>query len=100
MSKKTVVNSSDIVYNIAGAITNARGMGLMPFSFIIKQVRMQLGLSQEQLARELSISFSTIDRWENRKSKPSQMAKELFYNFCKNNNIDPNVIDKGNGMND
>lgn len=54
----------------------------MPFKSTVKYVRKQLGLSQEQLARELNISFSTVNRWENGRSLPSQMAKELFYGFC------------------
>lgn len=29
----------------------------------IKQIRKQLGWSQERLARELGLSFSTISRW-------------------------------------
>ncbi len=60
----------------------------MDFEKLIKYVRNELGLSQEQLARELNISFSTVNRWENGKSKPSQMAKELFYSFCTKNGID------------
>lgn len=59
----------------------------MPFEILVKQVRKQLGLSQEQLAREMNISFSTINRWEKGKNKPSQMAKELFIAFCINNGI-------------
>ena len=72
----------------------------MEFCSIVKQVRKELGLSQEQLARELSISFSTVNRWENGKSKPSQMAKELFFSFCKNKDINPDLYRKGGGMND
>lgn len=60
----------------------------MNFGVLIKCVRKELGISQEQLARELNISFSTVNRWENGKSNPSQMAKELFYNFCANNDVD------------
>lgn len=60
----------------------------MSFGIVIKNVRKELGLSQEQLARELNISFSTVNRWENGKSQPSQMAKELFYGFCVSKNID------------
>ncbi|OUO37611.1 transcriptional regulator [Flavonifractor sp. An135] len=67
----------------------------MEFCSIVKQVRKELGLSQEQLARELSISFSTVNRWENGKSKPSQMAKELFFSFCKNKDINPDLYRKG-----
>ena len=67
----------------------------MQFSSFVKSVRMQLGFSQEQLARELNISYSTVNRWENEKSKPSQMAKELFCNFCENNGIDLTTFDRG-----
>lgn len=72
----------------------------MEFYAVVKRVRKELGLSQEQLARELSISFSTINRWENCKSHPSQMAKELFYSFCKRNNIDVDSYYERRGMSD
>ena len=67
----------------------------MEFCTIVKRIRKELGLSQEQLARELGISFSTVNRWENGKSHPSQMAKGLFYSFCKDKNIDINFYMKG-----
>ena len=67
----------------------------MDFGVLIKCVRKELGLSQEQLARELNISFSTVNRWENGKSNPSQMAKELFIKFCDNNNVEIKKIKKG-----
>ena len=67
----------------------------MDFGLLVKHVRKELGLSQEQLARKLNISYSTVNRWENGKSQPSQMAKELFHGFCKNNNVDFYSIMKG-----
>ena len=67
----------------------------MEFSLIVKQVRKELGLSQEQLARELNISFSTVNRWENGRSRPSQMAKELFFSFCISKSVDPKLYGKG-----
>lgn len=72
-----------------------QGDETMEFCTIVKRIRKELGLSQEQLARELGISFSTVNRWENGKSHPSQMAKELFYSFCKDKNIDINFYMKG-----
>ncbi len=66
----------------------------MEFRSIVKQVRKELGLSQEQLARELNISFSTVNRWENGRSMPSQMAKELFFSFCVGKKIDPALYGK------
>lgn len=67
---------------------------LMSFGMLIKYVRKELGLSQEQLARELNISFSTVNRWENGKTNPSQMAKELLLKFCANNKVDIEKIRK------
>ena len=49
---------------------------------LTKEVRRQLALSQEDLARELGISFATVNRWENGKVKPSKLAKAQFDNFC------------------
>lgn len=42
----------------------------------IKTLREALGLSQEQLARHLGVSFMTISRWERGHSKPSPLAIE------------------------
>lgn len=42
---------------------------------ILKKLREEKGWSQEDLARELGVSFSTINRWENDKTKPSKMAQ-------------------------
>lgn len=72
----------------------------MLFSQIVKSVRSELSLSQEQLARQLNVSFSTINRWENGKSNPSQMAKEIFFTFCKNKNLDMNEYQQGGIKND
>jgi len=49
---------------------------------LVKDVRAQLGLSQEDLARELGVSYATVNRWENGLFKPSKMAKAHFVAFC------------------
>ena len=49
----------------------------------LKEVRKQLGISQEDLARELGVSFATVNRWENGKSRPSKLAKAQFDIFFK-----------------
>lgn len=48
----------------------------------IKEVRRQLDLSQEDLARSLGVSLATVNRWENGQSKPSKLAKAQFDMFC------------------
>lgn len=52
------------------------------FAEIVKEVRQQLGLSQEELAHELGVSFSTINRWENSKTVPFKLARTQFEAFC------------------
>jgi putative transcriptional regulator len=52
------------------------------YTALVKEVRKQLALSQEDLARELGVSYTTINRWENGQSRPSKMAKVLFGAFC------------------
>ena len=49
---------------------------------LFKEVRRQLSLSQEGLARELGVSFATVNRWENAQVKPSKLAMAQFENFC------------------
>ena len=38
-------------------------------STLVKKIRQQLALSQEDLARELGVSYATVNRWENRQAK-------------------------------
>lgn len=40
----------------------------------IKALRAELGLTQVQLAKRLGVSFATVNRWENRQSKPSRLS--------------------------
>jgi len=44
------------------------------FAAQIKQLRLRLGLTQALLAERLGVSFPTVNRWENGKSAPSQLA--------------------------
>jgi DNA-binding transcriptional regulator YiaG len=48
----------------------------------VRDVRSQLGISQEDLARELGVSFATVNRWENKQTKPSRLARTQFNLFC------------------
>ena len=57
--------------------------GTPDFSITVKKVRRQLGLSQEALAQELSVSYATINRWENGKTTPFKLARAQFDAFCK-----------------
>jgi transcriptional regulator with XRE-family HTH domain len=59
----------------------------MNFSEFVKSVRQNLNISQERLARDLNVSFSTINRWENGHTGPSKLAKMRFMEYCRENDI-------------
>lgn len=49
---------------------------------IIKEVRFQLDLSQEELARELGVCFATVNRWEKGRFLPSRLALMQLQAYC------------------
>lgn len=59
----------------------------MSFSNDIKVIRQKSLLSQEAFAQILGVSFTTVNRWETGKSKPSYKTMKLIDDFCKTNNI-------------
>ena len=64
----------------------------MAFSEIVKSIRRQLGITQEQLAHELNVSFSTINRWENGHRVPKKLAIVCLIEFCRRNAVDLTII--------
>jgi putative transcriptional regulator len=42
----------------------------------IKQLRQDLGLTQEEFAHCLGVTLCTVNRWENNRSLPSRLAKQ------------------------
>ncbi len=64
------------------------------FANQVKNVRIQLEMSQKKLANALGVSFATINRWENSRNEPSQLAKNSFHEFCESNFIDINELKK------
>lgn len=45
------------------------------FGKLVRELRQQMGLTQEKLAAQLGVSFSTLNRWENEHSRPSPLAR-------------------------
>lgn len=41
---------------------------------LIREMRLQVGLTQEQLALHLGVTYSTMNRWENKRGNPSPLA--------------------------
>ena len=49
-------------------------MGEKDIPQIIKHLRGDLGLTQEQFASKVGVTYSTVNRWENGKATPSPLA--------------------------
>lgn len=41
---------------------------------LIRELRIETGLTQEKFAAQLGVTFPTINRWENNRAKPSPLA--------------------------
>ncbi len=65
----------------------------MSFSEEIKKVRQHCFLSQEAFARELNVSFSSVNRWEGCRAKPNLVAMKNLKEFCNSHDIDFNSLE-------
>ncbi len=41
----------------------------------VRELRKRKGWAQEDMAREMGVSLSTVQRWENRGGKPTRLAR-------------------------
>ena len=66
----------------------------MSFAEDIKKIRLSAILTQEEFAKEVGVSFATVNRWETGKAMPTLKSMKLIDEYCKKNNIDFNVGEK------
>ena len=60
---------------------------IMEFKDKLVLVRARLNLSQEGLAKELNVSFATINRWEKGHTIPQQRYVVALDELCKKSNL-------------
>ena len=63
----------------------------MSFAEDIKRIRLSAILTQEEFAKEVGVSFATVNRWETGKAKPTIKGMKLIDEYCKKNDIVFNV---------
>ena len=59
----------------------------MTFGEKVKMARLQLFLSQEKLAKELGVSFATINRSERGICEPNYDGQKALHDFCEKNHV-------------
>jgi putative transcriptional regulator len=60
---------------------------------ILKSIRAELNITQTDLAESVHVSFSTVNRWENKKVIPNRMARVLILDFCLKQCVSKDLID-------
>ena len=54
----------------------------------VKELRRMRGWAQEDLAREIGVSLSTVQRWEAKGAKPTRLARRELKRFLQAAGID------------
>ena len=65
----------------------------MGFQESIKRIRQLSFLSQEAFARELNVSFSSVNRWEGGRAMPNLKAMKNIQGYCKKNKLDFGLLE-------
>lgn len=65
----------------------------MELSEILKSIRAELNITQTNLAEAVHVSFSTVNRWENKKVIPNRMARALILDFCEKQAVGKELIE-------
>ena len=58
----------------------------MDFATTVKELRRKCLLSQMDFAKEIGVSFSTVNRWETGKTVPNFKTMKRIQSFCKYTN--------------
>ncbi|HBC90316.1 MAG TPA: transcriptional regulator [Lactococcus sp.] len=66
----------------------------MAFSGEIRSIRQKGFLSQEAFAREIGVSFSSVNRWEGGKSRPNLSAMKRIKEYCEAIHLDFSVLEE------
>lgn len=66
---------------------------------LIKKIREHAGISQQEMADLLDVTFATVNRWENGRAMPNRLAQMKLYEFCLNHKIElyPLILEKIEG---
>lgn len=55
---------------------------------MVKALRAKQGWTQEDLAREIGVSLSTVQRWEKKDTKPTRLARRELGKLLRESGVD------------
>jgi len=56
-------------------------------SDFVRKLRRQLGMTQEEFAHALGITVGTVNRWENKRFRPSKLARSTIIEFARRHGV-------------
>lgn len=56
-------------------------------SEMVRELRAKLGMTQEEFAHALGLTVGTVNRWENRRFRPSKLARATIAEFAKRRGV-------------
>ena len=62
----------------------------------IRTLRQQLGMTQEEFARQVAVTLSTVNRWENSHAQPSNLAWKAIRDLARQRGV-PADVGRGSG---
>lgn len=89
MLKKRLLNA------ILNTINRKGDAYKMPLDKSIKILREKTLLTQEDLAHELGVAASTVNRWETGKARPNMSTMKAIKSFCETHNFPYDEIERG-----
>ena len=60
----------------------------MTFGEAVLKLRSERRISQRQLADELNVSFTSVNRWENGRTMPNKMTVLVIRQYCTDHVLD------------
>jgi ribosome-binding protein aMBF1 (putative translation factor) len=91
-----VTNNLISVFNFAVKLILLWGsfMGQQDVSKMVRELRADLGLTQEQFAVKIGVTVATVNRWENDRAKPYPFLMRQLEKLQKKINRNKKAIDK------
>ena len=59
---------------------------------MIRTLRQQLGMTQEEFAHEIAVTVSTVNRWENSHAEPSKLAWKAIKDLAEQRGLQSEAV--------
>src|SRR5207253_5961483 len=67
---------------------------------LIRTLRQQLGMTQEEFAHEIAVTVSTVNRWENAHAEPSKLAWKAIHGLARKRGVADDILRRSTALAD